>query len=391
MRKVLFISTMMLFILSCKSLEKMVSRGDYDAAFAYGSEHMRNPKNHKRENIIAYERAYNVLKVRDLNTIKQITAYPHEHRWDEILNIYIRMNERENSMENVMPLRSKDGYLSKIVTEEFTAEIVNARKEKTAYDYKHALSLLSRGRKGNVHDARAAYELFKEVRRYDPFYEDVANAMDEAYSYGVVLTGIDFESAISGVPNELIMKQLNNLDPAEWNSFWNKYEFADRHNTSGKYDMYMVIRVDEINFGAERELVNNFDKVKTITDGERVVFDKNGVAMRDSSGHKITEPNTIEVRAIVTEARRQKLSNLRGRLNLYENRNSLPVRSVPVSVDYFFEDVAMRISGDKRALDDEKLWIADGVLAAFPDNLSMIYVLSGSFYNEIEKLVKKLV
>lgn len=391
MRNMMFISMMTMFIFSCKSVEKMVSRGDYEAAFAYGSEQMRNPKNHKRENIIAYERAYNVLKERDLNTIKHITSYPHEHRWDEILHTYLRMNERETRVENIMPLRSKDGYLSRIKTEDFTTEIVSARKEKTAFDYKHAINLLARAKNGNVHDARIAYDLFRDIRKYDPYYNDVANLMEEAYTYGVEVTGIDFESSVGGVPNDLIMREVINLDPARWNSFWKKYEFVDKRNTSGRYDQFMVIKIDEINFGLERELVNNFDKVKTITDGERVVMDKNGIALRDSSGHKITEPNIVEVRAIVTEARREKMSNLKGRINIYEDRNALPVRSVPISVDYVFEDVAMRITGDRRALDDMKLRRVDGVLADFPDNLSMVNVLSRSFYNEVEKLVKRLV
>ena len=389
MRNMMFISMIMMFIFSCKSVEKMVSKGDYESAFRYGSDVMRNPKNHKRENIIAFERAYNVLKERDLNTIKHLTSLPHDHRWEDLLHTYMRMDNREKMMESVLPLRSKDGYLSRIVTEDYTNEIVNARKEKVAYDYKEAMHLLSRGRNGSIREARMAYDLLREIRKFDPYYYDVVNLMDEAYSYGVEVTGIDFESSVGGVPNDLIMREVINLDPGKWNSFWKKYEFVDKRNPSKKYDSYMIIKIDEINFGAEREFVNNYDKVKNIIDGERVVLDRNGVALRDSAGHKITEPNTIEVRAIVTEARREKISNLKGRLNIYEDRNALPLRSVPLSVDYVFEDVAMRIVGDRRALDDVKLKKVDGILADFPDNISMVSVLSRSFYSEVEKLIKR--
>jgi hypothetical protein len=369
----------------------MVSKGEYESAFAYGSEKLRDPKNHKRENIVAYERAYKVLKERDLETINFIMSTPHEHKWNDILSLYSRLNNRERLLASVLPLRTKDGYLSRISPEDYSAEIANARKEKVAYEYKLATNLLNRAKNDNPLDARKAYDLLSEVKKYDPFYGDTETLMDEAYHLGLEIVGIDFESSVGGITNDLITREVINLDPARWNSFWKKYEFVDKRNPTKNYHTYMVIKIDDVNFGKEREFVNNYDKVKTIVDGERVVFDKNGVALKDTAGHKITEPNTVEVRAIVTEARREKSSNLTGRLSIYNNLNELPVRSIPISVDYIFEDVAMRIVGDRRALDDIKLRKVDGVLVDFPDNISMVNVLSRSFYNEIEKIIKKLV
>jgi hypothetical protein len=391
MKKVIYTLVVVMFIFSCRSVEKMVSKGEYESAFAYGSEKLRDPKNHKRENIVAYERAYKVLKERDLETINFIMSTPHEHKWNDILSLYSRLNNRERLLASVLPLRTKDGYLSRISPEDYSAEIANARKEKVAYEYKLATNLLNRAKNGNPLDARKAYDLLSEVKKYDPFYGDTEILMDEAFHLGLEIVGIDFESSVGGITNDLITREIINLDPARWNSFWKKYEFVDKRNPTKNYHTYMVIKIDDVNFGMEREFVNNYDKVKTIVDGERVVFDKNGVALKDTAGHKITEPNTVEVRAIVTEARREKSSNLTGRLSIYNNLNELPVRSIPISVDYIFEDVAMRIVGDRRALDDIKLRKVDGVLVDFPDNISMVNVLSRSFYNEIEKIIKKLV
>lgn len=391
MRKMIYLIVTVMFISSCRSVEKMVSRGDYEAAFAYGSEKLRDPKNHKRENIMAYERSYKVLKERDLESINFITSAPHDHRWNELLDIYIKLHNRERLVASVLPLRSKDGYSARISPEDYATEITIAKREKVAYEYKLASNLIERAKNGNLLDARKAYELLKGVKKYDPFYGNIDYMMDEAYNLGLEIIGIDFESSIRGIYYELIKKEVINLDPARWNSFWKKYEFVDKRDENKIYHSYMVIKIDEVNFGIERELVNNIDKVKTIVDGERVVFDKNGEALRDSAGHKITEPNNIEVRAIVTEARREKTSNLKGRLNIYSNLNELPIRSIPISVDYIFEDVAMRIVGDRRALDDIKLRKVDGILVEFPDNMSMVNVLSRSFYGEIEKIIKKFV
>ena len=391
MKKMTYTVFALMLMFSCRSVEKLVSRGEYEAAFVYGTEKLRDPKNHSRENIIAYERAYKILKDRDLDAVAFITSQPHGHRWDDIIKIYTQLHSRERLVASILPLRSKDGYLSRIVLDDFTSEIVSARKEKVAFDYKLAASLIERSKSGNVLEARRAYDLLKDVKKYDPFYGNIDYLIDEAYKLGLEIVGIDFESAVGGVSHELIKREVINLDPGRWNSFWKKYEFVDKRNAHKEYHSYMIIKIDEVNFGIERELVNNFDKVKTIVDGERVVFDKNGVALRDSAGHKITEPNTVEVRAIVTEAKREKISNLKGRLNVYNSLEELPVRSIPISVDYIFEDIAMRIVGDKRALDDIKLRKVDGVLSDFPDNISMTNVLSRSFYNEIEKIIKKIV
>jgi hypothetical protein len=385
----MFILLAITFIFSCKSVEKMVSRGDYEAAFDFGTSKLRDHKNHKRENIVAYERAYNLLKERDLDRINLIKSTPHDHRWDEILNLYINLDRRERMVASVLPLRTKEGYAARISTTNYNSYIADAKKSKAAYDYNNAIKLLSRARKGNIDDARNAYDLLKEVKRYDPYFAEIEDKLDESYHLGLEMVGIDFESAVGGISNDLIKRRVLDLDPARWNTFWKKYEFVDKRNNDKMYNTIMIIKIDDVHFGSEKEFVNNYDKVKTITDGERVVYDRNGEAFRDTAGHKITEPNTIEVRAIVTEARREKRSSLIGRLSIYDNINRLPIRSIPISVDYLFEDVAMKIVGDKRALDDMKIRRLDGVLANFPDNVYTINALSTSFYSEIEKIISR--
>ncbi len=385
----MFILLAITFIFSCKSVEKMVSRGDYEAAFDFGTSKLRDHKNHKRENIVAYERAYNILKERDLDRINLIMSTPHDHRWDEILNLYINLDRRERMVASVLPLRTKEGYAARISTTNYNSYIAEAKKGKAAYDYNNAINLISRARKGNIDDARNAYDLLKEVKRYDPYFAEIEDKLDESYHLGLEMIGIDFESAVGGLSNDLIKRRVLDLDPARWNTFWKKYEFVDKRNNDKTYNTIMIIKIDDVHFGSEKEFVNNYDKVKTITDGERVVYDRNGEALRDTAGHKITEPNTIEVRAIVTEARREKRSSLIGRLSIYDNINRLPIRSIPISVDYLFEDVAMKIVGDKRALDDMKIRRLDGVMANFPDNVYTINALSTSFYSEIEKIISR--
>lgn len=125
------------------------------------------------------------------------------------------------------------------------------------------MKLLSRARNGSVYEARSAYDLLKEVKRYDPYFAEIEDKMDESYHLGLEIVGVDFESAIGGISNDLIRRKILDLDPARWNTFWKKYEFVDKRNTSKLYNTYLVIKIDDVHFGPERELVNNYDKVKT--------------------------------------------------------------------------------------------------------------------------------
>ena len=62
---------------------------------------------------------------------------------------------------------------------------------------------------------------------------------------------------------------------------------------------------------------------------------------------------------------------------------------MPIDIDFVFEDVASKVTGDRRALVGFNVRKLDSVLERFPSDYDMIHVLARSFYNEVRSLSRR--
>jgi hypothetical protein len=388
MRKSIYLVAVIAILVSCRSVEKMVKKGDYDKAFIYGTEKLREDDDIMKTDVVAYERAYNYLKNRDLDRINTIKSAPHEHRWSEILRILNDLDRRDKMVDAILPIRSKEGYSARITVDSYINEISAARSNKAKYEIERATIALERARLGNKMEARNAYSFLESVRSYNPRYENINNLLDEAFDLGLERIAVDYDSDMGGIFDDIIRREVRNLNISNWNSTWTRYEFVD-NRAEKDYDKYLVIKVDNLDLGIEREYYNNYEKSNTIIDGVKNVVDVYGNIVRDTAGRIVTTPNEIIVRALVSEARREKASRLHGRINVYDSKEGLPIHSVPIDVNYLFEDVASKVTGDRRAINGLNIRRVDGNLARFPSDIEVVNFLARNFYHEASNLARR--
>ncbi len=114
MKKITYLLTAMLLISSCRSIDKMIESGNYDQALRFGVDKLRGEKNKKTKYVRGLERAYHKLNDRDLKEIKSLRLSGNRNNFDRIVDVYKRLEYRQNYVLPLLPLISKDGYLAEI-------------------------------------------------------------------------------------------------------------------------------------------------------------------------------------------------------------------------------------------------------------------------------------
>ena len=98
---------------SCRKLEKMVERGEYNDAIVYATEKLAGKKKKKTSHVQALEEAFLKITERDLEQIDYLNAIDNPQNWDEIIAIAEDMQYRQDRIRPFLPLVSKDGYEAK--------------------------------------------------------------------------------------------------------------------------------------------------------------------------------------------------------------------------------------------------------------------------------------
>lgn len=386
MRKIYFLTLSLLVLFSCKSIEKMVESGNYDQAFYFAIDKLAGKKTKETKYVRGLEKAYDELQARELSHIDYLLSIPHNHLWDEIAQAYVNMDRRQNALRPLLPLVSEDGYRASFDFKDWNKEIANARQEAAEYKYQEAVSKVEAGRDGNKLAAQRAYDMLKNVLAFNPNYKDARDLQDEAYDLGLEYYGIEFIANVPMRSRAAVDAQINGFNATAYNTFWRKFYLMDRYDNDD-YDGIFTISIDDLDFGTERESIEHYDVEKTITDGKRTVYDKNGNAIRDSLGKVITEPNKIKVKAYVSEIRREKTAQLFGSISYYAQNANYAASTTPIEVQFHFDDLAANFRGDHRALDQRLISLTKKDLLAFPENNEMTAVLAKEFIVEVTRRI----
>lgn len=389
MRKYLFALMITASVMSCRSIDKMIEKGQYDQAFEYGIDKLRGTKDKKDEHVKGIETAFRRLNTMDLMAIDRIKSQPHEHMWGEINRLYNKIDRRQTLIAPLLPLRSEKGRVAKIEIVNYLSNIAEARQKDANYKYDLAINLLKRSRSGDHLIAREAYAMFETVKAYDPQYDRINELMDEAFDLGLLTIGVDYRSNTPSYSNDLIFNRLTTVNLQKYNTFWERYTFVTDRNADD-FDRYIVVNVEDINLGIEREVVNNFEFSELISDGTKYLYDNNGNVLKDSLNNKLTEPNMVKVKAFVSQIRREKSSSLTGVVRVFDKSRTYPIATQPIQVNFNFRDEAANYTGDKRAINGDMRKLLNNRISNFPDNISMILSLSSGLAIEVDSKINNL-
>jgi hypothetical protein len=368
---------------SCKSVEKMVEKGEYDRAFNYSISKLQGEKNKKTEYVKALEKVYSKLTSTFLREIERLNASSKPENWSKVLYIYEAMDERQERLEPLMPLVSEDRYRATFEFKNYKEQISNAEENTCLYYYNNANELIARTeRTGDKSHARLAYDDLRKIDTYQRNYKDTEKLKDKALQLGLNRIHVEIFNDLRDFQSNNIEQELRNLPVARINDIWNEYSINIDKN---KADYVLIIELNQIFFTPERERLNTYSETKEI------LVRKDKVKERRDSVDVWVEKEVYErVRADISEVFREKQSELRGMIKVMDTRTKENIKTIPVNAFHNFTGYGCRFAGDEKALTDATKKKIDNYLEIFPSDFDMAYDLAGVFKNVVMDEARKI-
>lgn len=375
----------MALLASCKSVNKMVEKGEYDKAFSYAISKLQGEKNKKTEYVKGLEKAFAKLNSANLKEIDRLNPQAKPANWVAVHNIYKSILSRQDRLDPLLPLVSEDGYRASFEMIDVTSELRNAEENTILYHYNRALDYIDRSEKSKDKlFARDAYEELRKIDQYRTSYKDKERLKEKALSLGLTKIYFEVSNGLRDFHGNDIEKDMWNLPVSKLDNLWNDYSMGG-FDDGKDADYVVIIELENINFSPERERVNSYVEEKEILIRKEKVKE-----VRDSVTVEVEKEVWEKVRANISEIMREKKSELHGKMKVFDNRSKEYISTVPINVYHDFNGYACNFIGDERALTSESKRKMDAHIELFPPDFSMASDLSAAFGSAVMSQVKKV-
>ena len=388
MKRFIYILATLLFITSCKSIEKMVESGQYDKALRYGVDKLRGEENKKTKYVRGLEKAYAKLNDQDLREIKHLELSGRNNRYDRIVSIYQNMEDRQNYVMPLLPLISENGYLAEIKITDYTSIIHEASVAASEHHYKRAIRHLNRAKEyGDKIEARNAYDMFEDAQFYFSDYKDSYTLRQEAYELGQSRILVEQYTHGSNIAFDHTLDIISQINVNRLNSKWEKFYLNEVENTT--YNYVATMEVIDILPGTERERLHTYVETNRVIDGEVPMKDRSGNVITDTLGNIIYTDRYIDVTATINEIQREKIAQMNGRLVIVDALTNQHINSIPINVTHEFVDYACTFNGDERALSEPTNKRIKPNVAPFPSDYEITTTMAYAYKSAAEEKLER--
>ncbi len=364
--KLLVLASLLIF--GCKSPEKLLQKGDYDAVIEKSIKNILKGKADNKDKELL-DKAYNLANQQNTERIKFLKAENRPENWEEIYRHYNALNRRQNEVRKVSPLT----IINKIINYEYTdytRDIVEAKTKAAKFYYNKGLDDMKLQSKEGY---RQAYFNFLKVREYRANdYPDLNNLILDAKYFGTsrVLLEVIGNARIQ-LPNDFY-DNIGNINLSGLNSTWVEYYLEDKTRDM-QYDYFITVELQNILVTPEELTKREYVKTKEIQDGFEYVLDNRGNVRKDSLGNDIKVPKYVQISCKVIEAKQFKTATINGMMKFRSVNPKNILKSEPIAATSVFEHMTARAFGNLEALDPADMILLKLDVLPFPEDLSMIY------------------
>lgn len=388
MKTLLYTTVVLLLITSCRSIDKMVEKGNYNEAIIFATEKLAGKKKKKTKHVKGLEEAFAKITQRDMDRINYYNGEVKPENWDRIYDIASDIERRQNRITPFLPLVSKEGYEAKFDFVKTGIIKTKALEGAAAYYYDEGIRLINLvSTKGDKKYARKAYSAFQDAHNRVNNYKDSREMMDISLEKGQVRILVDIENNSDQIIPEDFFSEVKSISVKDMNTMWKSFYLND---DGTDYDYNATLSLSSIDVSPEREIRREHEDSKEITDGWEYLKNDDNSFVIDSSGKKIKVDKKYIVTAYIFEIRREKSALVTGELIYQENRGGEILTARPISVEAIFEDYASRFTGDRRALSRHHRNRLKNKPLPFPNDYAMIMDasnnLKGIFKSELQNL-----
>ena len=352
---------------SCASPKKYMVNQNYDAAIEKAVHKLlKSPK--KGELMVTIDRAYNLANQQDLERVKFLEQEGNPRNFDEVVNLYRRLKNRQTLVNTVTPFQY-NGKTYNYQQVDYDQALIDSKRKAADYFYAHGKKLMQNGDKESI---RKAYEEFAKVKEYTGDYTDIDQYITEARDRGMsrVLVQAINNTRLKFSPD--FMDNLLTIDNKGLNSFWVEYDFRDMDPRT-QYDYYVNVNLNDIMISPDKSEEKDYTEEKKVEDGWNYALDSRGNVMKDSLGNDIKIKKYKDLKCTVIETHQHKSCQVNGVVEYIQNNPSKLLRKVPIGANLDFDHSWARAIGDLGALSDASKQKCKVKAMPFPSDLDMVY------------------
>ena len=382
--KTYFYSVLILALFTaCASSDRMLEKGDYDAAIQMAVRKMSGKKK-KDVHVLALEEGYERIMRRDLARIESLQSSNRAEDWDEVIHIIKDIRWRQDLVEPFLPLVSETGYRANFEFIQTDSLLADARTTAISLYEKRLVDIVNGARRGNKTSARQATQLIDHIGtlNLNHYRQDLR---DEMWNLGIthILVRIENDSR-HFLPNDMV-DYLLAMDFNKTGNQWDRF-YTDAYEDM-PIDYEVVLNIQDVYTSPDEWAERVFPYTKEIVDGWEYVLDQNGNVAKDSLGNDIKRDKIVRVNATVVERVQTKRAVVRARMDVVNAHSGARITSRPMEVEDCFSHVARAIYGDLRALDPHLRNVILPVM--YPSDINLIRDafegLRPKFYNELRR------
>lgn len=382
MKKILFFLSATILLASCKSVQKLVDKGDYDGAIELAANKLHGQKNRKTKHVKGLETAFAKVTKRDMEYIQFLKDQKRDENWDEIYDRLQVINARQHKISPFLPLVSKDGYVSHFKFVRVVPMIIEAEDNAIAFHYAFALGELDKAEKGDKLAARRAHGSLLDIERYRSIYSDKDVLKQKALLLGKTRILVKSQNLTNAYLPAGFEEELTRVNVADLNTRWTEY--TTLKDDAYFYDIHAELRIETVDVSPEREKERIYRDQKEVKDGVEYVYDNNGNVQKDTLGNDITTDRYVTLTAEVIELCRQKAAYVKGHFVVTDILTGDILDRRPVATEAIFESYSSRVNGDRRALGGNTRKRLGRNLEPFPSDFELIWEAA----EEVKHIVK---
>ncbi len=330
---------LLLFFTQCRLPDYYIKHEKPDAAFRYASNRLKGKK-HKTKYLQTLEYGYNVANERDISLINNYKKNRDLNSWKKIHYLNQQLLYRQQKVERLMPLASKEGYRPYIKlnpVKEWEEESFWKVTDLYLHEIRNFLWLATNGEKLQARKANKFLQQLVLEHGYNA--PEIAEMKDSTYMLGTTYFLMDIYS-----------RPGNRIDHAilEWVSE-NRYSIKDKWKVihlmpqSGiNYDFIVEINITDEYVSGDDISSSCTSYSKEIEVGKKVV--------KDTSGKITYEPIMKTVHATVQEYDLSKNARIDAYLNIFNPHTGQVSLAKRICGTDSFSGSYCVVSGDSRAV-----------------------------------------
>ena len=376
-KHILLIFAITVILSGCGSSRKQLEKGNYDAAIVKAVKDLRKDADNEKQ-IAILERSYTVVNEQDNERIRFLKMEGRQQNWDEIYQIYKRMNDRQTLVRTVLPINSGGRTIS-FPYVDYMAEMIAAKKKSADYYYAHGNELMKTGLKDSY---RQAYYEYVRAKDYVGDYEGIDLKIQESKYLGISRVFVSLQNTTLIKFPQDFEEGLLSVNIQALNSEWVEFHTINLDQNT-KYDYFINVNVRNIGVSPDQSAVRDSVVKKNVEDGFTYQLDSKGNVMKDTAGNDIKVKKYKTLQCALISTLQTKSCTIEGDIEIIQMNPDKVLKKDPLGANTTFENVSARAVGDLGALNPSQLERTKAQIVPFPSDIEMVLRCSDALKNAI--------